>query len=566
MKILVADDSPTNLALISSALKNLGHSVISANSGEEAISLYLKDKPDLIILDVVMDKMDGFECAKKIREHASTEWIPIIFLSASVDDESVSKGIDAGGDDYLTKPFSQITLAAKIKAMQRIADMRNKLYEATCKLSLLSTTDTLTGLNNRLQFNNTLPEKIAFAKRHQTSFALLFLDLDNFKFVNDHFGHHIGDLLLQEIATRLRASLREYDFIARLGGDEFAIIINDIKSIETAGNIAQNILEVIAQQYTFEHHTFNIGCSIGIAYYPEAGLDHETLVQHADAAMYHAKELGRNNYQYFTDELLSRQNLQDQLRNSLQYAIERSELFMIYDPIFELKTKRIVGMEALLRWRHPHQGIILPEQFFPLADELDLTKVITDWALNELCKQGRDWHQKGYQNYKLLFAVSYRQLLRKDFPYTMQNIINESQLPPNILDLELQSKETMSMIYPGFLEKAIHELAAMGVGIVIDDFGIGYSSLLNLQKLPITCLKINKTFVTEITTNNHAAMIVRSISQLGESLNLNVIAKGIETEEQLKILLENNCHQGQGGYLHEALSLTDMTNYLKEMQ
>ncbi|MFN7096906.1 MAG: diguanylate cyclase domain-containing protein, partial [Gammaproteobacteria bacterium] len=518
MKILVSDDSPTTLAILTASLKKLEHEVIATSSAEQAILAYQKEKPDLIILDVVMQPMDGFECAKKIRDIENTEWIPIIFLSASVDDESIAKGIDAGGDDYLTKPFSEVTLAAKIKAMQRIHEMRNQLYEATCKLGRLSTTDTLTGLYNRLQFNNTLPEKIAFSKRHNTLFALLFLDLDNFKFVNDHFGHPVGDQLLQEIAIRLRACVREYDFIARLGGDEFAIIINDIKSIEDAGNVAQNILDAIDRQYTLSHHTFNIGCSIGIACYPSAGIDHETLTRNADSAMYHAKELGRNNYQYFTDELFAKQNIQVQLRDALPYALEMHELLLLYDPIYELQTKSIIGMEALPRWKHPHLGEVLPEQFFPLAEELGLNVSITTWALQNLCQQGGKWYAQGHQQFKLSFAISYRYLLRKDFPTLIKSILDESKLPANMLELELQSKETITMIYPGFMEQAINELAHIGVGIVIDDFGIGYSSLINLQKLPITCLKINKSFVEDITTNTHAAMIVRSSSALGKSL------------------------------------------------
>lgn len=564
MKILVSDDSPTTLALLSASLKKLGHDVTATSSAEDAIKAYIKEKPDLVILDVVMQTMSGFECAKKIREIETTDWIPIIFLSSSVDDESIANGIDAGGDDYLTKPFSQVTLAAKIKAMQRISDMRKKLYDATCQLSLLSTTDTLTGLNNRLQFNNTLPEKISYAKRHDSLFALLFLDLDNFKFVNDHFGHHVGDLLLQEIAARLKECVREYDFIARLGGDEFAIIINDIKSTEDAGNVAKNILDAIAHQYTLAHHTFNIGCSIGIACYPSAGLDHGTLVRNADSAMYHAKELGRNNYQYFTDELFAKQNMQMQIRDSLPFALEKNELVLLYDPIFELKTKTIIGMEALPRWNHPHFGEILPERFMPLAEELGINQSITTWALRTLCEQGGKWYSEGNTHFKVSFGISYRHLLRKDFPELIRTFLNESQLPPSFLELELQSKETITMIYPGFLEHAINELSHMGIGIVIDDFGIGYSSLINLQKLPITCLKINKTFVADIATNTHAAMIVRSISALGRSLNLSVIAKGIDTQEQLQLLLENDCHLGQGAYLHEAVSTEEMSQLLHE--
>ncbi|MBY0545600.1 MAG: diguanylate cyclase [Gammaproteobacteria bacterium] len=307
MKILVADDSQTSLALIENAVAQLGHQVIAVNSGTKAVAAFVKSKPDLVILDVLMDDMDGFECARKIRLIEHDDWIPIIFLSASVDDDSIAKGIDAGGDDYLTKPFSQITLAAKIKAMQRISDMRKKLYDATRQLRLLSATDALTGLCNRLQFNTSILEKMAYTKRHHGLMALLFLDLDHFKFINDHYGHDVGDQLLIEVGKRLKSCVRKYDFVARLGGDEFAII-TQIKTLDEADIIAENVLHSISEQYNFTAQMFKIGCSIGIACYPLAGMEPRELMRHADMAMYHAKALGRNNYQHFTDALFEKEN------------------------------------------------------------------------------------------------------------------------------------------------------------------------------------------------------------------------------------------------------------------
>lgn len=306
MEILVADDSKTNLALISTALQKLGHTVIVALSGEAAIEKFQAHRPELIILDVVMEGMDGFECAKKLREIDNENWIPIIFLSASLDDESIAKGINAGGDDYLTKPFSEITLAAKIRAMQRIAEMRKKLFELTQKLSVLSSTDTLTGIYNRLQFNKALKEKIAHVSRKNITLALLFMDLDRFKTINDTLGHHIGDLLLKEVARRLQSCLREDDFVARLGGDEFAVILTGIEHPYTTERVAQKILNTLSSTYHLADHDIHISASIGIACYPSAGTTQKTLINNADIAMYHAKELGGNNFQHFTEELLSK--------------------------------------------------------------------------------------------------------------------------------------------------------------------------------------------------------------------------------------------------------------------
>lgn len=304
MKILLADDSKTTRSLLTKSLQEMGHVVVTAINGQEAIALFQKECPDLIILDVVMSGMSGFECAKNIRAISTDNWIPIIFLSGSVDDESIAKGIDAGGDDYLTKPFSEVTLAAKIKAMQRISDMRKELFETTQQLMILSSTDPLTKTYNRFQFNKTIVEKIAQSKRYNRKMAVFFLDLDKFKLINDTLGHHIGDLLLIEVTQRLKSCLRTDDFIARLGGDEFAIIFSDLAEYSKAEEVAQKIIEVLFHPYSIEGHRINSSLSIGIACYPKDGLDHHELLKNADVAMYHAKKLGRNNYQCFNKTMI----------------------------------------------------------------------------------------------------------------------------------------------------------------------------------------------------------------------------------------------------------------------
>jgi two-component system cell cycle response regulator len=304
LKILVADDSRTNLALISDSLKKLGHEVLPAKSGEEAIKIFANTRPDLVLLDVVMDGIDGFECAKKIRQISADDWIPIIFISASVDDESISKGINAGGDDYLTKPFSHMTLAAKIKAMQRISDMRQKLYETTQVLHTLSTTDSLTGAFNRFQFDSIIQEKLSYAKAFDTMFAILFLDLDHFKNINDTLGHQAGDQLLKNVVTRLKAVLSGNDFIARMGGDEFAIILDRIDSEDVAHDTAKKIIASLSDSHDLYGTNVVVGCSIGMCIFPKDGDSHEKLMRNADTAMYYAKSLGRNNYQSFNPKLL----------------------------------------------------------------------------------------------------------------------------------------------------------------------------------------------------------------------------------------------------------------------
>lgn len=299
MKILIADDSKLSRATLTDALEEFGHQVLTAENGEQAIQLFQDEEPDLVILDVVMDTMSGFECASKIRALDENDWIPIIFLSSSIDDEYIAQGIDAGGDDYLTKPFSKITLSAKIKAMERIAEMRRELIETTQKLNRLSRTDPLTGLYNRLEFDKKLTQAIAVAKRHGQKFALLFIDIDRFKSVNDELGHHAGDQLIKEVADRLTSCLRVNDFIARLGGDEFAIIIQPIEHTSAPESLAKKITQQAAEPFIKERP---ISFSIGIACYPETGTDQTSLLIHADKAMYHVKKAGGNGFSVYTEQ------------------------------------------------------------------------------------------------------------------------------------------------------------------------------------------------------------------------------------------------------------------------
>lgn len=299
MKILITDDSILSRTITRDALVKLGHTVVCAASGEEAIALFQTENPDLIILDVVMNGMNGFQCAAKIRALSRQEWIPIIFLSSVVDDESVARGIDAGGDDYLCKPFSEITLAAKIKSMERIAEMRHKLLDTTKKLEVLSTTDVLTNVYNRLQFDKTLKEVIAEDDRHQRVSALLFIDVDHFKHINDTLGHHNGDLLLKEASKRLSSCLRRNDFLARLGGDEFGLILRTIQDKSIVEGVAKKICSTFTTPFLIDNHQVNITLSIGVAYYPDNGKDPTTLMQNADIALYKAKRAGRNQYQFF---------------------------------------------------------------------------------------------------------------------------------------------------------------------------------------------------------------------------------------------------------------------------
>ncbi len=565
MKILIADDSKTNLVFTTSCLEKLGHEVLPVDSGQKALEVFKESHPDLVILDVVMEGMDGFETASKIRAINTTDWIPIIFLSANVDDESIKKGIDAGGDDYITKPFSEITLAAKIKAMQRISDMRQKLIDTSSQLERLSSTDTLTGLYNRFQFDRSLVERLSEAERHRRLMGLMFIDLDNFKLINDTFGHHIGDLLLKEVARRLKNSLRKENFLARIGGDEFTVILSDAESIENVGLVAQKMLDALSVDFYLEKHNIRIGASIGLACFPVEGTTKDNLLKHADMAMYHAKAMGRNNYQYFNEELNEKYRHHISIEYALKFALERKEIFLTYQPIYNITTHHIVGLEALLCWKHPKFGMISPSIFIPIAEETGLITTIGNWVFRTTCEQAKKWNLDKYKNFKLAINLSSHQLIQEDFLEMVIDVLKNTNIPPSLLELELTETTIMSQRTDVY-KNIINELHDLGVSIAIDDFGTGYSSLTRLKDLSIDTLKLDQDFVQDVTTDINSAIIVNCLIALGKNLDLKVIAEGIENENQLQFLQSKGCLYGQGYLLSRPINVDNMENFLKKIE
>lgn len=560
MKILIADDSKTNLALTVAALKKLGHEVVPANNGKQAIELIKESKPDLIILDVMMEGIDGFECAKIMRAMIEPDWIPIIFLSSSVDDYSVEKGINSGGDDYLTKPFSEVKLAAKIKAMQRISDMRKQLYDTTKELKILSSTDTLTGLYNRHQFEKTLQERLSESDRYKNLVTLMFIDVDYFKNINDTLGHSTGDLLLKEIAFRLKSIFRLEDFIARLGGDEFVVILSHVEDVDTIESVADKIVKTIAAPMELASHKVRVTCSVGIAFYPYQGVTHENFLQNADIAMYHAKEEGRNNYQFFNQELSLSYRKHVSIEEELKYAIERNQLSLMYQPIIDITTKKLFGMEAILKWQHDKFGFISPNVFIPMAEQNGLITTIGYWLFSNAMKQVNKWYHQGYKDFKLSMNVSLHQFLQSDLYVLLSDYFDKYHLPASLIQLEIS--ETSVITYTESLKNTVSKLHDLGVSISVDDFGTKFSSLVTLRNLPVNALKIDKTFLKNITTNKKNSIIVKSLIALGNSLNLNVIAEGVDHKEQFEFLVLNGCKFGQGNLISKVLETDDMTKFL----
>ncbi|MCD6039858.1 MAG: hypothetical protein K0S27_1258 [Gammaproteobacteria bacterium] len=415
-----------------------------------------------------------------------------------------------------------------------------------------------------LAFHEIVTQKIARAKIHSQIVGLLLINIDNFQSINIHLGYHIGEKLLLKMQERLTSCLNSDDFITRIDNGEFVIIMGDIKEseIKKTKNTIKNLMECFNEIYNLDGIDTKISASIGIAYYPHAGADTQTLLQSANISMSHAKSLGGNNYQYHTGTLNKKYKKKSSLEHALKFAVEKQELFLNYQPIFNLKTRKMLGMEALLRWKNPLFGLISPNIFIPLAEENGLITSIGEWSLKNICKQAKEWYTAGYDEFKIYFNISSYQLFQKSFPKFMMRLFKNAHIPPHLLDLELT--ETAFITKSSYFENILKKISDAGISITIDDFGTGHSSLTRLKHLPITGLKIDKLFISDMRPDSFDAIIVNSLIALGKKLSMNVIAEGIETEAHLQFLIANGCPQGQGYYLCKPLNADQMTSFLKK--
>jgi len=420
----------------------------------------------------------------------------------------------------------------------------------------------LTGLPNRTLLRERLNHAIASASRSGRPFWVAFLDLDHFKFINDSLGHSAGDLLLQQISTRLQHTLRESDTVARQGGDEFVLILPENEQEFPNAHVLQRIMDVVAQPLKIDSHRFYPTCSIGVAVYPADGEDPETLIKHADIAMYRAKETGRNNFQFFTVALNEKAMERLRLEADLRKAIERNEFLLHYQPQVCLQTGRIVGMEALIRWNHPELGMVPPDRFIRLAEETGLIVPIGNWVIRTACKQNKVWQEAGLGQFRIAVNLSARQFGELDLVQSITAILAETGLDSLYLEVELT--ESLVMADVEHTIGILRDLKALGLHLSIDDFGTGYSSLSYLKRFPIDVLKIDQSFVRDITVDSDGAAIVKSIISLAHNLRLQVIAEGVETEEQLAYLRENDCDQMQGYYFSRPLAAEAFEKLLRQ--
>jgi diguanylate cyclase (GGDEF)-like protein/PAS domain S-box-containing protein len=429
---------------------------------------------------------------------------------------------------------------------RKVAERTAELEEAKARAQHLADHDALTGLPNRRLLEDRLTQALALSHRNRKNSAVMFVDIDRFKTINDSLGHAVGDALLREIANRLVGQLREGDTICRIGGDEFVVVLPEVKRASDVAHVAQKVIDQLSQPVTVEERELLVTCSIGIAIYPDDGRDAESLIRNADAAMYHAKELGRANYQFFTEQMNQAASRRLQLENDLRRAVGKGELRVHFQPIVDVASGRVAAHEALARWQHPKRGLVHPAEFIQLAEETGIILKIGEWVLGEACRWSTFIGARGHDGGDLQIAVnlSARQFNDPQLPKVVARALKETGLPPRLLELEIT--ESTAMQQTDVTLRTLRRLKALGVSIAIDDFGTGYSSLSYLRRFPVDKVKIDRSFVAEVPQDRDQGAIVSAIIALAHALQIRVVAEGVETEAQREFLRSCGCDFIQG--------------------
>lgn len=552
--VLVVEDDRSTRRTLCYTLQRDGFRVEEAENGAQALALLKRIQPDIVLLDAVMPVMDGFTTCARLRESTDDSRVPVLMITALEDNVSVERAFAVGANDYITKPIHYAVLSQRVR---RIVDA----HKAERRIRHMAYNDLLTGLPNRALFFEQLNWRIDQARLTSSRVAVLFLDLDRFKNVNDTLGHDVGDRLLVAAAQRIRRSVRSVDCVARLGGDEFTVVLADLTDAAVAATVAQNICRSLAVPFAIDGRDIFVTTSVGISFFPSDGEDAVTLLKHADTAMYRAKRTNAG-YQFFEPGMAQSVSEQLRLESDLRQALDREEMFVVYQPQRHLSSGAIVGVEALLRWNHPVRGVVSPDDFIAIAEESGLIVPLGTWVMREACAQLASWRASGVASHaRVAVNVSVRQLLERDFADTVEGVLRDTGLPPQLLDLEIT--ESTLMEHAQDTLEVLHRLRALGIRVTIDDFGTGYSSLSYLKRFPVDIIKIDRAFVRDLAVDTHDAAIVSGIIALAHSLRLEVVAEGVETEAQLEFLHQRDCNIVQGYYFSHPLAKAEATDFLR---
>ena len=557
--VLIIDDDEQIRDLLVAILGN-SCSCSSVASTEEALRRLSEEPFDLVISDIDVEGMSGMELIPKL--HSISPGTVVVIIGGKQDIETAIDAMRVGAFDYITKPLDIRHVDAAVQRAlnhrslirekeQYRAQLEQLLEERTAEVDFLAYYDTITQLPNRALFEDRLAQAIAMAKSSGQMLGVLFISLDQFKKVNDTLGHGPGDILLREFAERLKSCIAQTDTIARFGSDEFALLRTQIEGpddvIETIGSLSQ----VLKFAFELDGQELFATASVGISLFPFDGDDGQTLLKNAGAALYKAKRSGGANYQFYTADIHDRASRRLSLETTLRRALQNQEFLLHYQPKVSVDSLEITGVEALVRWHHPQLGLISPAEFIPLAEDTGLIIPIGQWVLKEACLQNKRWQNQGFARMRMAVNISARQLQDQTFADTVIRTLRETDLEPEYLELELTESSIMQNVE--LAANVLSRLKAMGIYCSIDDFGTGFSSLASLKRLPINALKIDKSFVSEAPSEPDDAALVLAIITLAHNLRLKVIAEGVETEEQLRLLHLLRCDEIQGGLFSKPL-------------
>ena len=544
-KILVIEDEEIVRSNILEILASGAFEAFGAENGRQGVELACEQIPSLIICDITMPELDGYGVLKMLRQNSTTETIPFIFLTARADKTDIRAGMNLGADDYLTKPFRRKELLTAVTA--RLAKHRAMTERYNDRLAAVQY-DRVTKLPNQLLLREIFDKTIKESASGQPP-SIFLVAIDRFYQIVESLGHESGDRLIQTIAHRLIGCVNFGDAVARLNTDRFAIVFASAEENYQALNdyteqMVQSIIQRLSEAIPVGENKISLSVSIGIALAPRDGEELDTLMQHAETALSHAQQLGGNQSQFYSSNIQVVPPDVLYLETRLRDALERSEFQVYYQPQVELKTGRIIGAEALIRWIDPKNGFVSPGQFIPLAEQNGLIIPIGEWVLQTACQQVKTWQEAGLPPVRIAVNLSVRQFNQPDLLKKLVKILDSTGLDTQYLELELT--ESMLVENVKRANSQLKELKALGISISLDDFGTGYSSLSYLQKFSLDVLKIDRCFVTNINTNSKTAAITNAIISMAHSLNLNVIAEGVETEAELEVLKQQGCHTIQG--------------------
>ncbi|UCH48500.1 MAG: EAL domain-containing protein [Betaproteobacteria bacterium] len=546
-KVMMVDDEPLNLEVTQIYLEAAGYSqFVSTDDPMKAVALLDSERPDVLLLDVKMPGKSGFEILGEMKQKQMLQDVPTIVLTASSDAETKLQALELGATDFLAKPVDPSELVLR---------MRNTLA-AKAYRDRLANYDRLTGLPNRRTFIERLEWALDYAPRRNKPGAALLIDLDGFKRINDALGPALGDELLQLVAGRIGTVLRLVEILSkfqtdearptlsRMASDEFAMLLPVLSRPDSAAQVAQRVLEAVASPFSLGGQELQITCGIGIAVFPDDGMDTDSIVRNASVAMHHAKREKKHSYQFYSHELNARALHRLSLGNELRKAIERNELRLLYQPKNDIQTGKVCGCEALVRWLHPEFGLVGPDEFIELAEETGLINSFGEWVMRAACMQIKAWQSAGLTAPRMSVNVSSHQFLEARLPDTLRRILDQTGADPASLGIEIT--EGMLLKNAEANVKVLEDLKAMGIRLSMDDFGTGYSSLSYLNSFPLDELKIDRSFMAEIQQDGDRSAIVSAIIAMAHSMEMKVVAEGVENEHQLQFLKAHGCDEYQG--------------------